>query len=179
MRYAQGGGLTAADRERRERVRMAAAELFEEGRTDVQVARELRVTRMSVNRWRRAYDRRGVAGLRSKGPASRPLLSPAQFARLEAALERGPLAHGFADQRWTLTRIKTLIGRMFHIGYTVPGVWKLLRRNGWSCQIPTHRAIERDDGAVEVWKKEVWPQVERGRRTWTPGSASRTSAAGR
>jgi len=92
---------------------MTAAELFEQGRTDVQVARELQVTRMSVNRWRRAYDRRGIAGLRSKGPASRPRLSPAQFARLEAALERGPLAHGFADQRWTLARIRTLIGRMF------------------------------------------------------------------
>jgi len=33
--------------------------------------------------------------------------------RLEAELRRGPLAHGFAgDQRWTLGRIKTLIGRL-------------------------------------------------------------------
>jgi transposase len=158
---------------------MAAAELFEQGRTDVQVARELRVTRMSVNRWRRACDRRGVVGLRSKGPASRPRLSPAQFARPEAALEQGPSAHGLTGQRWTPARIRTLIGRMFHVGCTVPGVWKLLRRGGWSCRAPTHRAVERDDGAVEVWKQEVGPQVERGPRTWAPGSASRRSAAGR
>jgi transposase len=37
-------------------------------------------------------------------------------------LRRGPLVHGFADdQRWTLGRIRTLIGRLFHVGYTVEG----------------------------------------------------------
>lgn len=42
---------------------------------------------------------------------------------------RGPLAHGWDDefQGWTLKRIKLLIGRMVHVGYTVQGVWKLLR----------------------------------------------------
>ncbi|MER7213265.1 helix-turn-helix domain-containing protein [Streptosporangium sp. NPDC000239] len=41
-------------RARREQVRLHAAELFTCGYTDEQVARELRVTRMSANRWRRA-----------------------------------------------------------------------------------------------------------------------------
>ncbi|WP_406729400.1 winged helix-turn-helix domain-containing protein [Streptomyces sp. GD-15H] len=49
--------------------------------------------------------------------------------RLKAELKRGPLAHGFTDdQRWTLGRIKTLIGRLFRKGCTVQGVAKLLRR---------------------------------------------------
>ena len=179
MRYAQGGGLTAQDRVRREKVRLQAAELFAAGRPNVQVARELRVTRMSVSRWRRAWQKGGADALASTGPASRPRLTQAQFARLEAALERGPLAHGFADQHWTLARIKTLIGRMFHLGYTIPGVWYLLHRGGWSCQQPARRAIERDDGAVKVWPQEVWPQVERPRPTWARTSASRTSPARR
>lgn len=93
---------------------------------------------------------------------------------LERELEKGPLAHGWEDQRWTLTRIKTLIGRRFHVGYTVQGVWKLLRRNGWTCQQPVRRAIERDDGAVEVWKKQVWPQVKAQWRRPGPGWCSRT-----
>src|SRR6516164_7914887 len=54
MRYAEGGGLTAADRARRERVRMAAADLIEAGASDREVANRFRVTRMSANRWRRA-----------------------------------------------------------------------------------------------------------------------------
>ena len=53
---------------------------------------------------------------------SRERLSPQQWARLELELRKGPLAHGFAnDQRWTLGRIKTLIGKLFHVGYTVEG----------------------------------------------------------
>lgn len=179
MRYAQGGGLTAKERARREKVRLEAGELFAQGWSDREVAEELRVTRMSANRWRRAWQVAGSQGLRSRGPASRPRLSQEQFARLEAALERGPLAHGWRDQRWTLARVKTVIGRMFHVSYSVPGVWKLLHRGGWSCQIPARRAIERDDEAVEVWKAEVWPRAERPRSTWAPTSASRTSAARR
>jgi len=53
---------------------------------------------------------------------SRERRSPQQGARLELELGKGPLAHGFAgDQRWTLGRIKTLIGKLFHVGYTVEG----------------------------------------------------------
>jgi hypothetical protein len=64
----------------------------------------------------------GTETLRSRGPVSRETLSPQQWARLEAELGKGPLAHGFAnDQRWTLGRIKTLIGRLFHVGYTPEG----------------------------------------------------------
>jgi hypothetical protein len=66
--------------------------------------------------------------LRSRGPVSREKLSPQQWALLEAELSKGPLAHGFAgDQRWTLGRIKTLIGKL---EATAEGVWKLVRRHG-------------------------------------------------
>ncbi|MFI6800552.1 transposase [Streptosporangium canum] len=179
MRYAQGGGLTAVQRAKREQVRLCAAELFARDYTDTEVAKELRVTRMSANRWRRAWIRGGGAALVSKGPASLPRLSDAQFTRLEAALLQGPAAHGWADQCWTLSRIRRVIGRMFHLSYSLPGVWKLLQRHGWSCQVPSRRASERDEGAIAVWKAEVWPLVEPPRRTWARGSASKTSAGGR
>ncbi|MFI0940779.1 winged helix-turn-helix domain-containing protein [Streptomyces sp. NPDC021020] len=44
------------------------------------------------------------------------------------------MAHGWTDQRWTLARIKTLIGRLFHVSYAVEGTWQLLKRHGWSWQ---------------------------------------------
>ena len=95
--------------------------------------------------------------------------------RLELKLRKDPLAHGFAeDQRWTLDRIRTLIGKLFHVGYTVEGVWKLMRRHGWSCQVPVRQAMECDDEAVAVWKAQVWPQIKGWRATWAPSSASRT-----
>ncbi|MER0477739.1 hypothetical protein ABR737_05105 [Streptomyces sp. Edi2] len=70
----------------------------------------------SVQRWRRAWDKSGPRAVRSVGSASPPRLSEAQFAQLEAGLAKGPVAHGRPDQRWTLSRIKTVIGRRFHHG---------------------------------------------------------------
>src|SRR5947208_10360129 len=110
MRYAEGGGLTEAERARRERVRMEAADLIEAGTSDGEVARRFRVTRMSANRWRRALAAGGRAALASKGPAGGPAkLSPAQVGELEAALEAGPAAWGWEDQCWTLARIAGVV----------------------------------------------------------------------
>ncbi|MFC5188171.1 winged helix-turn-helix domain-containing protein, partial [Actinomadura harenae] len=174
-RYPQGGGMTDAGRERRERVRMRAAEWFAEGRANAWVAGELRVGVRQVEKWRQAWRQGGVEALRSKGPHRRARLDQAAFARLEAELNRGPAAHGYADdQRWTLGRIAALIRDVFGIDYTLPGVSLLLRRNGWSVQVPGRRAVQRDDQAIEAWKREVWPQVEAPRATWAPGSVSRT-----
>ena len=178
MRYAQRGGYTPAEQQRRERLRLEAAERFAREDSTAEIAAELRVTERTVRRWRQAWRDGGTAALRSRGPASRERLSPRQWARLEAELGKGPLAHGFAhDQRWTLGRIKTLIGRLFHVGYTIEGVWKLMRRHGWSCQVPVRRALERDEEAIAVWKAEVWPDIKGRRATWAPTSASRTRQA--
>ncbi|MFE1448802.1 winged helix-turn-helix domain-containing protein [Streptomyces olivaceoviridis] len=77
-----------------------------------------------------------------------------------AELAKGPTAHGWEDQRWTLDRIKTVIGRRLHLTYTIQGVRRLMVRNGWSCQVPARRTIERDDDAVAGWVKETWPCAE-------------------
>jgi hypothetical protein len=67
MRYPDGGGLTAAERARRERVRLTAAEMIEAGASDREVARRFRVSPMSANRWRRALASGGPEALASKG----------------------------------------------------------------------------------------------------------------
>ncbi|WP_394340796.1 helix-turn-helix domain-containing protein [Nocardiopsis gilva] len=85
------------------------------------------------------------------------------------------MAHGWADQRWTLARIRDLIRRLFDIDYTVPGVWYLMDRLGWSAQKPARQAIERDPTAVEVWKKDVGPSANRPRRPRAPGSSSKAN----
>jgi transposase len=70
-----------------------------------------------------------------------------------------------------------VIGRRFHLTYTMQGVRKLLVRNGWSCQVPARRALERNDEAVAGWVKETWPCAEDSRRPVEPGSSSRTKPA--
>jgi transposase len=179
MRYADGGGLTAAERARREQVRLAAAELIEAGASDREVARRFRVSRMSVNRWRRALAGGGRAALASRGAGgARCKLSPAQLGELEAVLDAGPAAQGWdEDQCWTLARIAEIARRRFSVDYTLAGMDLLLHRIGWSVQVPARQAAERDEARIARWKEETWPVVKERRRTWAPGSASRTSQA--
>jgi putative transposase len=171
MRYPDGGGLTAAERARRERVRREAAEAIEGGATDREVAKRFRVSRMSANRWRRALATRGAGGAKCK-------LGPAQIAELEAALGTGPAAWGWdQDQRWTLARIAEVVPRRFKVEYTLAGMDLLLHRIGWTVLVPARRAAERDQAAVTAWKQETWPVIKERSRSRGPGWSSRTSRA--
>uniref|UniRef100_UPI00048E6E19 helix-turn-helix domain-containing protein n=1 Tax=Nocardiopsis sp. CNT312 TaxID=1137268 RepID=UPI00048E6E19 len=69
MRYPTGGGLTAAERQRRETIRMAAADDFDTGASVTEVARTYQVSRMSAWRWHHDYEAGGRAALESTGPA--------------------------------------------------------------------------------------------------------------
>jgi transposase len=122
MRYADGGGLTEAERTRREQVRLAAAELIEAGTSDNEVAKRFRVSRMPANRWRRALAAGGRTALASKGAGgARCKLTAAQVAELEAVLDAGPAGCGYADQCWTLARVADQVWRRFGVEYTLAG----------------------------------------------------------
>jgi transposase len=161
MRYPDSGGLSADARVRREQVRLQAAAMFAEGVAAVEVAERLRVSMKSAYQWRRCWRVNGCAGLVSKGPGgAKCRLSAAQLERLAVALEAGPAAYGWDDdQRWTLARVASLIGRLFHVSYTLRGVSYLLHRIGYTPQVPAHRAVERDEDAITRWRAETWAKV--------------------
>ena len=176
MRYPDGGGLDAAERARRERVRLAAAEMIEAGAGDQEIAKRFRVSRMSVNRWRRALAAGGREALASKGAGgAKCKLTAAQVAELEAVLDAGPAAAGYLDQCWTLARVADQVWRRFGVEYTLAGTAVLLHRIGWSVQVPARRAAERDEEKIARWREDTWPVIKARRRTWAPGSAGKTS----
>jgi transposase len=116
--------------------------------------------------------------LASKGAGgAKCKLTAVQVAELEAMLDSGPAAAGYADQRWTLARVADQVWRRFRVEYTLAGVDVLLHRIGWSVQVPARRAAERDEEKIARWREETWPVIKARRRTWAPGSASRTSRA--
>ena len=178
MRYPDGGGLDAAERARRERVRLAAAEMIEAGAGDREVAKRFRVSRMSVNRWRRAWRRAAGKRWRRRVRAGRSAsCTDAQVAELEAVLDAGPAAAGYLDQCWTLARVTDQVWRRFGVEYTLAGTAVLLHRIGWSVQVPARRAAERDEEKIARWREDTWPVIKARRRTWAPGSAGKTSRA--
>ena len=142
-------------------MRLQAAEWFAEGVEPPEVARRLRVSCNSAYVWRRRWRTGGGAALASGGPGGAVCrLSGAQLERLRAALEAGPAIWGWdEDQRWTLARVATLIGRLFHIRYTLRGTSCLLHRIGFTPQVPVHRAAERDEAAIAAWRAVTWAKV--------------------
>ena len=115
-------------------MRLDAAHLFEQDVSPVQVAQQLRVGTKSAYQWRRRWRAGGEAALASKGPGGTACrLNTGQLARLRAALDGGPAAWGWGeDQRWTLARVTTLIGRLFHVRYTLRDASYLLHRMGYT-----------------------------------------------
>src|SRR3954447_11921251 len=105
MRYPAGGGMNAAARVRREKVRIQAAAMFKESRPTSQIASELRVSEKSVREWRRRWTAGGTEALASSGPGGADCkLAAEQQAQLAGILNQGPVVHGWADARWTLAR---------------------------------------------------------------------------
>ena len=84
------------------------------------------------------------------------------MAELERQLQRGPLAHGYATDLWTLARIADLIRKWFGVRHHPSHVFRLLRGLGWSCQKPEQRAKERDEAAIQRWVRADWPALKKG-----------------
>jgi transposase len=169
------------DFEGMERRRQRAAGMFERGAAQADVARDLGVSRQSVSRWYGDWRREGTAGLRAAGRAGRmPKLTDAELAEVDAALRRGPRAHGFATDLWTLQRVAAVIEATTGVRYHPGHVWKLLRdKLGWTRQRPMRRAVERDDEAITAWIAGRWPKIKRGLADAERGSSSRTNPASR
>jgi putative transposase len=155
--------------------------MFADGMSAVQVAAALEVSTKSAYAWRRAWTAGGEQALASKGaPGPQRRLSDAQVQRLTDALQAGPAAAGWdEDQRWTLARVCTMIGRMFHTTVAISTAWQLLHRAGFTPQQPIAKAVERDEQAIEHWRRHQWPAVKESRAGWARGSASPTNPVSR
>ncbi len=174
----QRGARQRAERQaRRER----AAELFAQGRTQAEVARQLDVSRQSASRWHARWQADGTTALRTRGPTGRrPKVADEQLEAIEQALLQGALAHGFATDVWTLERIAVVIQGLTGVQLSNPSVWRLLRgRLGWMVQRPTRQAKERDEEAIQHWVAYEWPRIKKGQPQNRPGSSSWTSRPSR
>jgi transposase len=165
-----GAALTPGARERayRQKRRLRAAELFDRGVPNVLIADRLGVSDTAVDAWKARWEVGGAQALRSRGRPGYPrLLDEAQVAALTDELDRGALAHGHEQDRWLLKWINDLIEDLFGVRFADPsGVWRLMRRIGYSHHRPGRRAIQRNEEAITQWREVTWPRIaERAQRT--------------
>jgi transposase len=115
-----------------------------------------------VTRWKEVIRQRGVEGLKAK-PATgrRSYLSERQKTELLKLLLRGARANGYATELWTCKRVAQTIWRRFRVRYNPNATWFVLRSLGWSPQKPQRVARERDERAIEQWRREDWPRIKK------------------
>lgn len=150
---------TAAHLEARRR---RAADLLGEGMSLAEVARHVQADVSSVKRWKRAVRDGGSEALTAKPHPGRPSkLSADEKQQLAAVLRAGPLAAGFRTDLWTTRRVAEVIRKRFGIQYHPDHVGRLMYALGFSRQKPHRRARQRDEEAIERWRREDWPRIKK------------------
>jgi len=145
-----------------ERRRFRAVALLEQGLLPHEVAERLGVDRRSVRRWKRAYRRRGRAGLQARPAPGRPAkLTARQRRTLAQWILRGPEAFGYRTALWTCRRIADLIRQRFGVTYHPAHIGRLLRACGLTPQRPQRTAKERNDRRIRRWLQQTWPRIKK------------------
>lgn len=145
-----------------QRRRFAALKLLKQGYNQSEVARRVKVCSQTVSRWARVVAAEGETALEAAGRAGRkPLLNKTERERLTARLLEGPERLGYETPLWTCSRVAHLIEQEFGVTYHSSHVWKILRQLNWSPQRPAGRALERDEQAIDHWKRKKWPEIKK------------------
>lgn len=152
----------------REKTRLKAARLFQRGVPQATIARKLRVTRTAVHYWRRAWKKGGMKGLRSRGrPGFPSKLTEEKRKMFKQAILKGPQAHGFETNLWTLSRLAAVMHKVAKVKFGHNHTWEIVRSLGFTCQKPQVLAKERDKQAIRAWKEKRLPDLKKmGGKAW-------------
>ena len=142
---------------------MIAGRMFQENKTNTEIARLLGVTRSAVANWKKWWKDHCIQGLKAKPPGpSRVRISADQKKQLGHYLEQGPKQQGFTRPFWTLPLVGKLLLQKFNIRYQQTQVWRLMHELGFSCQKPKRQALQRDEKAIKRWRTHTWPRLKKG-----------------
>jgi transposase len=152
-----------------ERRRRRAVDLLNKGLTLSAVAAKVGCSVSSVFAWREAFRKGGEEALKAKPAPGRPCrMSRRQKEALSRILLKGARSCGYPTDLWTTRRVAEVIRKRFGVRYHPNHMWRLLESLGWSCQKPEKRARERDEEAIERWKRYQWPHIKKRGKTWRP-----------
>ena len=137
--------------------RRMAVRLLDAGHESSEVAELVEATVRSVQRWRVAAD---LAAVPQSGRP--PKLTDGQTAQVVSWLARSATAFGFATERWTAPRVAELIEARLSVAMHPRYLNRWLTRHGdFTPQIPQRRPAERDEAAVERWRRHEWPRIKK------------------
>jgi transposase len=144
------------------RRRLRAGRMLLAGKTPAEAAHAVGVARQTAYTWKAILDEGGIDALRAIPSRGRPArLDQQQLQTLGRLLLDKPTEHGFGTELWTLKRIGVLIERRWGVRFSQTHIWRILGELGFSVQKPDKRAIERDEDAVQTWRRKTWPGLKK------------------
>ena len=143
----------------REWRRYQALRLARRGWKHRDIAEALGVTEASISEWLTRVQQRGARSLRSQPHAGHPKLTAEQLKLIPDFLWHGAESYGFPGNLWNCVRIAKVIQREFGVRYNRHHVSRILKKLGWTPQIPILRAIQRDEKEIAHWRAKVWPEL--------------------
>jgi transposase len=152
----------------REARRLRAWSLKQEGWSQKAIAEALGASQGAVSKWMRRAEEGGAEALRSQPRRGAPRrLKAEQQERLAELLDQGAGHFGFRGEVWTRGRVAHVITREFGVRYSARHVGRLLtpvpglKAIRWSSQKPVERASQRHEAAIEQWREETWPRLQK------------------
>jgi len=144
------------------RRRLRAGRMLLAGKTPAQAAHAVGVARQTAYTWKAVLNEGGIDALRAMPSRGRPArLDEQQLQALGRIVMDKPTNHGFGTDLWTLKRIGELIKRQYGVKFSQTQLWRIMGGLGFSVQKPERRAIERDEDAVQTWKRKTWPGLKK------------------
>jgi putative transposase len=122
---------TSLNRDGMEKRRLEAVQDLLQGLTQSNVARKFGVSRTTASRWNRALRQKGADSLRKRRATGRPSrLTREQLQLIPGLFAQGALVHGFEDNRWTTSRLASVIESRFGVHYDHDHVGRLMQKLG-------------------------------------------------
>lgn len=144
--------LAKTEHNARKRIRLLALAHFQEGHNRTEIARFLKVSRGSVNKWVSNYLRDGLSGLDSVSPPGRPAcLSAKQLSQLSDYIEQA--SRRTTGGRLQGTDIQKYIEEAFGITYEISNIYRLLKELGFSWITSRSRHPKQDEQVQSTFKK--------------------------
>lgn len=140
--------------------------LVSDGHFQKDVAEMLGVPLRTLEWWIEQYRTSGMPALvKGPYPGKQSRLTPAQQEQLAQIIEAGPENAGFDTGVWTAAKVKSLVKAKFDVSYGLSQVRRILRKLGFSVQLPRRVLAKADPDRQQEWIDKDLPEIEKEARS--------------
>ncbi len=146
----------------KENRRNLVRKLFEQGKTDTEVAYYTEYSESWVFKLRKQYEKDAMSlTILHKPGGSVCRLSTSNFDQLRQILEKGAEAYGLEGAFWDRKRIKYVIEQEFSVFYDVEHISEIVVKINFTLQKPIKKDFRQSDEKVKIWTETTLPHIKK------------------